>query len=150
MKEEQKEESPRIMHIFIIGIITALMILTTAVIFSETDLFNERFNRAKEKALDVIDEKPINTRPYNQGYRQGWLDALETIEAWYNTGTNVTTTEINAVVDSTITSAVIGGTFTSIPPSTLEYILYEQGHYYAGYDLTMARWRAIFGDTRID
>ena len=63
-------------------------------IFGASWFANQQFERAKDTTLD---ETPgvVDSNLYNQGYRQGWLDAIARLSAWYYAPVNSTTNLLN-------------------------------------------------------
>lgn len=80
MKTETKSRISFYTLVVVIGIVLVLCIGVALQIITD-----EKFKRAKEKTLNEI-----NDIYASDDYKQGWIDALERIDAWYHAGTNAT------------------------------------------------------------
>ena len=48
-------------------------------------ILNEQYQNAKDKTMDEIDGMNVSS-----DYRQGWIDALKWMDAWYHAPVNTT------------------------------------------------------------
>jgi len=86
MVEGKKENDLIIGYVMAIGITLAIIILGVAAFDLLT---SSRFDDAKNKALAEIENKDVS-----DDYRQGWIDGINRLSAWYHAGTNVTASDL--------------------------------------------------------